>query len=159
MTKEIWKVIPGFPEYQASSEGRLVSYRRKKPHYMLGELREAKGKISRHVRDELVSPEGRPVKFLRHRLIIWVFTGIKPNKGEVVYHINGNGYDNRVENLAIRKKECPKALQFGHTYYRAVRHVAEKNNGDWRDFMKFLSDRIEDIYEIYLIERKLKEIA
>jgi hypothetical protein len=89
---ETWRDIPGFPDYQASNQGRIrsrksVAWRvlRQTPHRGNGYL-----VVSPRVGDRYVT---RSV----HRLITRAFLGSAD--GRDVNHINGNKHDNRLENL------------------------------------------------------------
>jgi len=41
------------------------------------------------------------VSYQVHRVIYWLCTGIKPENGDVIDHINGDKLDNRIENLRL----------------------------------------------------------
>lgn len=86
---EIWRPIPGFDGYWASSLGRVKSTRRKTPRIL---------KPIPH-RGYVVVKLGDPNKaFGVHQVVARAFHG-EPDDGEVVNHINGNKTDNRPENL------------------------------------------------------------
>ena len=44
--------------------------------------------------------DGKQIMYCIHRLIVYIHTGIDPI-GFVVYHVNGNNYDNRWENMSV----------------------------------------------------------
>ena len=88
--KEEWKVIPSFPRYQVSSEGRIRSIDRGpmrvrvKPHgycYVL-----------------LAVGNSKKVRKYIHHLVLEAFVGPRP-KGYQCDHINAVRDDNRLENL------------------------------------------------------------
>src|SRR3954466_7600146 len=89
---EQWRPIPGWPGYEASSLGRICSYRQKRPRIM-----------------RQVETRGYPGGMLcaedrrRGRQVgIWVleaFVGPCP-EGLECSHLNGDPWDNRPENLA-----------------------------------------------------------
>ena len=89
---EVWKPIPGFPDYEASSLGRIRSCkwgywktikpgRHRKNGYLIVCLRVAGKYVTRSV----------------HRLIAAAFLG--DAEGRDVNHKNGNKHDNRLTNL------------------------------------------------------------
>jgi hypothetical protein len=87
---EIWRPIPGFPQYQVSSEGRVRTRfgRVLKTH-------EVKGGYERV---GLTAVSGRRRNFLVHRLVTLAFYGPCP-QGMEVNHENGHVYDNALRNL------------------------------------------------------------
>ena len=89
---EVWRYIPGFPDYQASDCGRIRSHKsgtwqllRPTPHpntgYLVVSLRRSGKYFARSV----------------HRLVAASFLG-RAN-GQDVNHINGDKHDNCLENL------------------------------------------------------------
>ncbi len=91
-SNEIWRNIPGFPDYQASNLGRIRSFKsgewkvlRQTPHSKTGYL--------------VVSLRRDGKYFARsvHRLIAAAFLG-KAN-GQDVNHTNGDKHDNSIKNL------------------------------------------------------------
>lgn len=90
--EEVWRNIPGFPDYQASDLGRIRSRKsgawqtlRATPHSKTGYL--------------VVSPrvDGRYVARSVHRLVAAAFLG--EAHGRDVNHKNGDKHDNRLANL------------------------------------------------------------
>lgn len=50
-------------------------------------------------------PLADPNGYAYEHLIIWVASGNeRPNKDELIHHINGNKTDNRIENLELMKR-------------------------------------------------------
>ena len=102
---EYWKDIKENNRYQVSSEGRvrrkLKDRRAIKKYgcYRLLKLQTHKGKNTNYLSVGLSYKDGKGVKrFLVHRLVAQAFIP-NPDKKEQVNHKNGNGLDNRVENL------------------------------------------------------------
>lgn len=87
MPTEEWRPISGFPGYEVSSLGRVVSHRGREP-------REIGAVVSGYLRVRL---SRRDVAV--HALVAAAFIGPRP-EGQEVRHLNGNPLDNRVQNLA-----------------------------------------------------------
>lgn len=90
---EEWRVIPSFPDYEASSLGRIKSHRRGGPKIL-------KGRVNRfgYWQVNVINPDKvaktRPV----HSLVAEAFHGPRP-EGLDVRHLNGISTDCRPENL------------------------------------------------------------
>lgn len=94
---DIWKTVPGFPEYEVSSEGSL---RRATP---------ARGATA----GKIVAPYRQPNGYLKvtlsvqgvrhkrylHRIVLEAFAGPPPVEGLDCAHNNGDRTDNRLSNL------------------------------------------------------------
>lgn len=99
---EVWRSIPGFPFYEASSQGRVRSIDRIVPHWR-GGVRKMRGVVLKGAphRGYLVvglHENGKVTVFGAHQAVAMAWYGI-PRDGLVVNHINGNKQDNRPENL------------------------------------------------------------
>lgn len=90
---EVFKDIPGFPEYQASNLGNIKS------------LKVTQGKTSRILKPsnngrgyrQVVLSINKKAKTMKvHRLVMFAFNGVSEL---MVNHINGIRHDNRLENL------------------------------------------------------------
>lgn len=137
---EQWKDIPGYEgRYQVSDLGRVRSL----DHYVrlvtrqAGETRRlAPGKILRpgrsgpfgHVTVALGKGNSRPV----HSLVALAFIGPRPD-GHDVAHLNGDGGDNRLENLAYATRSDNNKHMVHHgrrqlsvTQVRAIREKAAR---------------------------------
>ena len=84
--EEIWKDIPQYPGYSASSEGHI---------------RTPAGKVMRGTDEQgyrrmYIKPSGRML--YAHRLVLATFVGPRPPGGQC-RHLNGKRSDNRVSNL------------------------------------------------------------
>lgn len=127
---EEWRPIPGYPGYEASSEGRIRSFRRKKNGVALvmkPNVRLNYDYLSVGVRHDNATGRRRVNV---HTLVAAAFLGPRP-RGLEARHLNGNPRDNRVTNLVygtrsenlldkvrhgtdfhVRKTHCPQ----GHPY-------------------------------------------
>ena len=107
MEEEVWKEIPGYPNYQVSDQGRVK--------VLAYDLVRANGVIE-HRKEKLLSLRNNPYKgnyyqvdlgstkegsrktFYVHSLVALAFLGERPD-GMEVCHRNGNSHDNRLVNL------------------------------------------------------------
>ena len=96
MQKEIWKVIPGYENYQVSDQGRIKRYHD-------GVWYEVKQTVStkrgNYLRVRLWK-DGKGKDYRVHRLVWEVFNGPIPD-GLHINHINENVQDNRLSNLNL----------------------------------------------------------
>lgn len=93
---EEWRVIPGFPDYEASSLGnirRATPGRRKKPGSVLAQT------AGRYLYVGLFPRDGGKVIIQSHILIATAFHGPRPFEGAQVAHFDGDPLNNRAENL------------------------------------------------------------
>lgn len=105
MQMEIWKDIPGFEGlYQASNEGRIrsvegkmTSSRRFKERHWKSRILKTRGKAVSGYRVSLWK-DGKPYDRLIARMVALTFLGEPPEKF-TVNHIDGNKYNNKIENL------------------------------------------------------------
>lgn len=94
--EKIWKTIPKYSRYKASSDGEIYT-----PNWKGGKT----GKVMKpavdsngYMRTMLVDDEGRTRTIKVHRIIAQTFIE-NPDELKEVNHLNGNKADNRVENL------------------------------------------------------------
>lgn len=104
--EEIWRDIPGFENYQASSLGRIksldrwVTYSDGRERFFKGRI--LKGSISKGYMYVDFSKNGKRERFRIHQLVTVCFLNHTPDGHTlVVDHINGVKTDNSVENLQI----------------------------------------------------------
>lgn len=102
MIAEEWRRIPGFSMYEASSTGRIASYRKWRGHPVPREMcpRVANtGYLTVTVTDD----EGTRIWAGVHRLVALAFCGARP-AGQEIRHLDGNCLNNTVANLAYGTK-------------------------------------------------------
>ena len=92
---EIWKPINSFPNYEISSEGRI---RNSKGEIKI--LQKNKGKHKEYYRVRLYNNTNKQ-KFYVHRLVAEHFYPNQWYPECYVMHLNGDGLDNRKENLKV----------------------------------------------------------
>lgn len=150
MTTEIWKKIPGYPEYEASTFGRIRSINRitKRDSHT---TRKIAGRILSPARRSIegylqvnLSRNGKSKVFLIHRLIALTFIS-NPNNYPEVNHKDENKANNNVNNLewctrkynmnynSLPSKRYKKVLKFddqNHLMceYKSVKDAAACNN-------------------------------
>lgn len=85
------KDIPGFPGYQATTSGDVISLKGRTPRVL-------RPYPTNYLRVSL-RRDGKTIVKTVHSLIALTFIG-EPPPGEEVRHANGKAYDNRLENLS-----------------------------------------------------------
>ena len=102
---EVWRKIPGFEQYEASSEGRVRSVDRV-IECKNGVRKQLKGKILRPCYHSKSHPypyvqlgAGTGRMFAVHRLVAWTFLGECPRDHQV-RHLDGNPKNSSARNLA-----------------------------------------------------------
>jgi len=97
----LWRVVPSFPDYEVSDDGRVrrvTSARtRRAGHVVRGALRGRPH--SRYWSYKLVSPNGRKCTVWAHRIVLEAFVGPPPSATHQAAHGDGNPLNNRLENL------------------------------------------------------------
>lgn len=98
MADEIWKPIPGYPDYFASNEGRVASSKsRRLP--TCGDLFVLRPFGQDGYARVHLSIQGRTRGRFVHRCVALAFHGEPTDSSMVVAHCNGDRRDNRAENL------------------------------------------------------------
>lgn len=117
--KEVWKSIPGWRGYEASTLGRVRSVDRV-VKYTGGADRRLRGKVLKILwrkRDGygcVNFSRGGEVTVIRvHQIIARTFIGVRP-KGKHVCHNNGKPSNNRPENLRYDTKSGNEADRIEH---------------------------------------------
>jgi hypothetical protein len=96
-----WKLIPNFSKYEVSTTGEV---RRAVDMYKLNNVLLPKGAIlkpqkKRYIQYRLVSDSGKQHYICAHKLVATTYLGDSPKRGYVIAHLDGNGYNNDVNNL------------------------------------------------------------
>lgn len=118
--KEVWKNIKNYPNYQVSNLGNVKSLKNNK---LLKLSLEEYKKCSLYC-------NGKRKTFRVHRLVAQAFIP-NPNSYEIVNHIDGNKYNNTVNNL----EWCDLSYNSEHTYkmlgripyFKGKKHSLETN--------------------------------
>lgn len=94
--KEIWKTVPGFKRYEASSLGNLrtLNWKNSGRTVVLKPAKSKKGYLCTIMLDD----EGNHKNIKVHRMVAFAFHGVQPSH-VTVNHINHIKTDNRPENL------------------------------------------------------------
>ena len=102
-----WKKIPGFTDYEVSSDGKIRSCDRMK-EYRSGRKMALTGKeklLRKHpangfLMTDLIDDRGKRKTVYPHKVVAIVFVeNDKPRKKKVVMHIDGNAENNHISNL------------------------------------------------------------
>lgn len=99
---ETWRPVPGFPGYEASTEGRVRSLLGRAPRIMSPGLHRSDGRGkhgTNYVRlNYSLRRDNRGVTIHAHTVILLTFVGPRP-EGHEARHLNGDALDNRLANL------------------------------------------------------------
>ena len=110
--EKIWKTVPGYSRYKASTDGEIYtpSWKGGRSGKIISPAKDAGG----YMRTMLVNDEGRTATIKVHRIIATTFLE-NPEAKETVNHINGIKHDNRVENLewATRSENVKHSFRTG----------------------------------------------
>lgn len=107
--------IPGYPEYAATNDGRILKVKRNGFKFITPRDN-GTGYVIVHVRDL----NGKNVIRKVHRLMALAFIGPQPSPKHEVCHINGRRDDNRIENLKwdTRKNNIADRRKYNPGYER-----------------------------------------
>ena len=154
MSKEIWKEVPGYPDYCVSNLGNVVSLKSGKP-MKIGYTRVTKeGKRIAMVTFRKGRNDVR--QMLVHTLVMKVFGGkYVDGTTEEITHLNGNTLDNRICNLKIVSKLRYQAIFRYHEAGKALIAECEKMDVEFGEFSDFLCDKAEEVVAMYLVDKKL----
>lgn len=112
MEDEIWKELPGFPDYLVSNMGNVLSNRHSKPVLLkLTKDRHSRNKNLYYHRVKLYPPIGKRKNFRVHELVMLAFSGKTPD-GKVITHKNGNTLDDKFENLEFISSTISSELMY-----------------------------------------------
>lgn len=90
MMEEIWRTIPGFSKYEASSLGRIRGQRG---------IKKANSFNNGYMRIGLYSSSGAKIMMRVNRIIAITFHGNPPTTEHQAAHIDGNKLNNRADNI------------------------------------------------------------
>jgi hypothetical protein len=122
MTTEEWRPLAGFPDYQVSSLGRVVSYKRGEPYEMVG------GYNQRGYRHVTLVGADRMICRTVHKLVALAFLGPTPD-GLQVRHIDGDKLNCAVSNLAFGTPSQNMHDQVRHgQHFNATRTHCPRNH-------------------------------
>jgi len=97
--KEIWKDIPNYPRYQASTSGRIRSNYVQGPGTTIGPWHVLKNSpMSTGYLRVSICAEGKNHTHTVHRLVLITFRGL-PRLGQVTRHLDGDPINNILSNL------------------------------------------------------------
>lgn len=89
---ETWKRIPEYEDYEISNYGRVKSYKYKKPIILRQDIRCGYYSV-------VLSKNGKTKHFTVHELVYFTFNNENKIKGKIVDHIDGNKFNNKLDNL------------------------------------------------------------
>lgn len=115
---EIWKPIPGFIGYGASTHGRIRSYRSRNGRGPLVKLprilKQTAISNKLYLQVTLSIGDGKYYQARVHQVILLTFIGSRPNPSYDGCHNNGNPKDNHISNLRWDTKTSNCADQLIH---------------------------------------------
>lgn len=137
LEEEIWKEVPDFPMYEASTLGKVRSLRKSEPHIL------SPGTSQRHRKTVILYNKKGRFGFSLHRIIALTFLGPCPN-GLQVCHNNGDYLDNKLSNLRY------------DTFAENIKDVFKHNNGQ---FHTRKPERTQEILNFYESGKSISQIA
>jgi hypothetical protein len=104
--RERWKTVPGYPEYEASTDGRVRSWRKPgnslktptSPGIMKPWIKKKAKESYKELAIGLFGDDGKQKQFTLASVILMTFVGPKP-VGKVCRHLDDIYTNNRISNL------------------------------------------------------------
>jgi len=145
MENEVWKKIPGFSKYEASTMGRLKTYNWKNT----GREKIMKPALDNggYLRTMLLSDQGKYKTVKVHRIIISTFIENIHNK-ETINHKNGIKTDNRILNLEWNTRS--------ENIIHSFKNKLSSNVGEQNPNATLTDKQVKDIRKNYKYGRKSK---
>lgn len=156
-----WRIIPSYPDYQASSTGSIVrAIVGQRGHKLTGRPLKAHLSPAGYLKLCLCR-DGKATQVLVNRMVCEAFHGPAPSRLHHAAHINGNSVDNSEGNLAWKlptENEADKVLH--GTVYRGDRHWSRNNperraRGESNGCSKLNADAIRAIRSDPRAQRKI----
>lgn len=140
-SNETWKDIPGYEGiYQASSygnirtcEGKTTSNKRYKVRHWKSRVLRGKGNNAKTGRRVTLWKDGVGKDWLVARLVAITFLGAPP-EGYTVNHIDGNRFNNRIDNLEWLSLADNIRHGFATGLYHTQKPISIKSGGKTYDF-------------------------
>lgn len=126
-TQEIWKTLPVNKNYEISNKGNIRH--RDRPNQYLKPMPYDKKQVK-------LSKDGVVTFYNIAKLVSLTFIGKVPSTGEYIKHIDGDNYNNSLENLEIHKgypnSKRIRCLNDGKIFNRALEaaeyyHISNKS--------------------------------
>lgn len=124
---EEWRPVVGFPDYEVSSLGRVVSRRTKVPKEMRGTVSSCG-----YPKVFLTGPDGKYYNRFNHRLVMEAFVGPKP-AGHETRHLDGDKFNNAVSNLAYGTSSENELDKVRHGTHQMARKTHCKRGHEYTD--------------------------
>lgn len=126
-TDEVWLPVPNYPRYEVSNMGglRRLAY----TDYMgrKHKLRYIKGRISSRIGIRVVLCDNGCVDKVLARIVATTFYGYDLDTELTVNHIDGNRYNNDINNLELISREENSRHGHEHDLYNISKEVTLKN--------------------------------
>lgn len=139
--KELWRPIKGFPDYQISNMGRVMSYKRER---LNGNLLQPLAGLDRYLHVNLCK-NGHIYRKRIHRLVLFAFVG-EPLPGQETRHLDGSRTNNIVTNLCwgTRSENGRDKAKHGIVYHWCL--------GEKSAFAKLNKSDVKRIRQVYAKE-------
>lgn len=100
--EEQWRYVPGYnKDYAVSDQGRVISYKLRKPRMMALHVNRLRGNYLSVVLCNRETGEHNRMRV--HSMVMLAFVGPRP-EGMEIRHLDGNPQNNRISNLAYGTK-------------------------------------------------------